>query len=739
MYTQTDLPTSASASTSLYNTSRGNLTNLGYIGMSDVHGSAFNISNNYNTESYIFKNLNSTEQRGIYTWWIEYTNFSRANLSYVNLNFTHEQDLQSYYQGMDFGYLSIEGIPIFGLYPVGCEFTYGFNVHSNVTTIRIQMCRSPYTIQYSMTPPPRPTITSLQVVIFTVLQALRAQVAPVSNKYSQVGLAAALLDLAERSYGLKIGYNSTARYNGQTYNNLPLYAGLVNSVDINDLPSPLHPIANPSILHITYMVPIQSQSLLLSANTTNGIVFKNITVYPYIFYKAAVPSTYSQFSPASFLNLDFSIYNPDNFATTDNVFNDISNPVIPFSLYTGGGLLANFSTTPGYSELGEIPLNSTAQTTYNSVINEFPYQIKPKTLTTPNPLGNVVTYDERSGATSITTAAGITYPIVNPANELSDYNVIITTYPPNSIIYINSNFADVNAVLANCANFPNPIGGTCQGAMVINQVVTLQGNLFVFGTINIQGGGHLVLNGHSVITTSTINGGSSASIISGYSYTTVSLQRHGTVGVLNISDPAFITESPNGFIYVINYSQTTGWFHFSTTTSAVLYKMTYIPQGYFNYSIYQPNDWLATGAAALWTLQESNYFRGALFAQGRNLYILSAIQFTSSKVPTCLFRYCFGQSEQHLYRFLKNIPGLWVLQECKRAWEREGHEFTYAQLTAAAAEAKHLDTVLDLDEFVSPGNHPQRIKDYCLKNRPARARRYSVHHPRHLAQLGRSI
>ncbi len=66
-------------------------------------------------------------------------------------------------------------------------------------------------------------------------------------------------------------------------------------------------------------------------------------------------------------------------------------------------------------------------------------------------------------------------------------------------------------------------------------------------------------------------------------------------------------------------------------------------------------------------------------------------------------------------RFLKNIPGLWVLQECKRAWEREGHEFSYAELTAAAAEAKPLATVLDLDEFVLPGNHPQRIKEYCQK------------------------
>ena len=66
-------------------------------------------------------------------------------------------------------------------------------------------------------------------------------------------------------------------------------------------------------------------------------------------------------------------------------------------------------------------------------------------------------------------------------------------------------------------------------------------------------------------------------------------------------------------------------------------------------------------------------------------------------------------------RFLKNIPGLWVLQECKRSWEREGQNFSYAELTQAAAEAKPIDTVLDLDEFVSPGGHPQRIKEYCQK------------------------
>jgi rhamnulokinase len=66
-------------------------------------------------------------------------------------------------------------------------------------------------------------------------------------------------------------------------------------------------------------------------------------------------------------------------------------------------------------------------------------------------------------------------------------------------------------------------------------------------------------------------------------------------------------------------------------------------------------------------------------------------------------------------RFLKNIPGLWVLQECKRAWARAGEDYSYAELMDRAAAAKPSATVLDLDEFVSPGNHPRRIVEYCHK------------------------
>ncbi len=66
-------------------------------------------------------------------------------------------------------------------------------------------------------------------------------------------------------------------------------------------------------------------------------------------------------------------------------------------------------------------------------------------------------------------------------------------------------------------------------------------------------------------------------------------------------------------------------------------------------------------------------------------------------------------------RFLKNIPGLWLLQECRRAWAREGQEYSYADLMERAATAKPIGTLIDLDEFTSPGNHPERIRNYCQK------------------------
>jgi rhamnulokinase len=64
-------------------------------------------------------------------------------------------------------------------------------------------------------------------------------------------------------------------------------------------------------------------------------------------------------------------------------------------------------------------------------------------------------------------------------------------------------------------------------------------------------------------------------------------------------------------------------------------------------------------------------------------------------------------------RLLKNIAGLWLLQECRRAWIAQGETFTYQELVAMAEEAGPSARLIDPDDFLQPGDMPTRIADWC--------------------------
>jgi len=66
-------------------------------------------------------------------------------------------------------------------------------------------------------------------------------------------------------------------------------------------------------------------------------------------------------------------------------------------------------------------------------------------------------------------------------------------------------------------------------------------------------------------------------------------------------------------------------------------------------------------------------------------------------------------------RFLKNIAGLWVLQECRRAWEAAGQSFTYEELTRLAVENGPASAHISLGDarFLSPGDMPEKIMAFC--------------------------
>ena len=74
----------------------------------------------------------------------------------------------------------------------------------------------------------------------------------------------------------------------------------------------------------------------------------------------------------------------------------------------------------------------------------------------------------------------------------------------------------------------------------------------------------------------------------------------------------------------------------------------------------------------------------------------------------------FGVSQD--IRYLKNISGLWIVQECRRHWQSAGEDFDYGQLTSMAREARPFSAILDVDDpvFSTIGKMPEKIADRCL-------------------------
>lgn len=68
-------------------------------------------------------------------------------------------------------------------------------------------------------------------------------------------------------------------------------------------------------------------------------------------------------------------------------------------------------------------------------------------------------------------------------------------------------------------------------------------------------------------------------------------------------------------------------------------------------------------------------------------------------------------------RLLKNIAGLWIIQECRRTWAAEGQALSWDDIVRHAAAAPAFLAQIDVDahDFLAPGNMPTRIREYCRR------------------------
>jgi rhamnulokinase len=67
------------------------------------------------------------------------------------------------------------------------------------------------------------------------------------------------------------------------------------------------------------------------------------------------------------------------------------------------------------------------------------------------------------------------------------------------------------------------------------------------------------------------------------------------------------------------------------------------------------------------------------------------------------------------FRLLRNVAGLWLLNECRRQWAAEGSELGFDQLVSLARDARPFLAFVEPNAqvFLEPGDMPSRLREYC--------------------------
>ena len=122
----------------------------------------------------------------------------------------------------------------------------------------------------------------------------------------------------------------------------------------------------------------------------------------------------------------------------------------------------------------------------------------------------------------------------------------------------------------------------------------------------------------------------------------------------------------------------------------------------------------ASAVAAVPAVADTNW---AYLSSGT--WSLMGVEVPGAIVNDKTFEYEFTNEGgvENTIRLLKNIMGLWPMQECRRQWQREGTDLSYAELTALAEKAEPFASRIDVDYngFLAPGDMPKRINDYLAE------------------------
>ena len=87
-------------------------------------------------------------------------------------------------------------------------------------------------------------------------------------------------------------------------------------------------------------------------------------------------------------------------------------------------------------------------------------------------------------------------------------------------------------------------------------------------------------------------------------------------------------------------------------------------------------------------------------------------------------------------RFLKNIMGMWLIQEVQRIWEEEDIKYSWPQMVELARQSEPFQFLINPDDsmFLNPGDMTQAVRDYCYQTAQGTPHTHGENHPVHLRQ-----
>jgi sugar (pentulose or hexulose) kinase len=73
---------------------------------------------------------------------------------------------------------------------------------------------------------------------------------------------------------------------------------------------------------------------------------------------------------------------------------------------------------------------------------------------------------------------------------------------------------------------------------------------------------------------------------------------------------------------------------------------------------------------------------------------------------------------ENTIRFLKNVTGLWIIQECKKIWEKQGSDYSWDHIVTIAMEAEPFQYFINPDDplFNNPPNMIKAIQQFCVSS-----------------------